>query len=177
VRRGSFARLVGLGLLAAAPALGARPVELDIPVFAGGYGTAFYEDAARRFETLRPWVRVHVYGDPRIQDQVRIRVIDGNLPDAAWVPYILWPSLIRSGKVVDLRPELAGPNWEGDGRWGDTFQPGSLDSWRIDGGVYGLPFGYSCWSIFYNRGAPSTLSNPGHGRIQGSSGARSSSGA
>jgi raffinose/stachyose/melibiose transport system permease protein len=152
VRPGSFARLLGLGLLAAAPALGARPVELDIPVFAGGYGTAFYEDAARRFETLRPWVRVHVYGDPRIQDQVRIRVIDGNLPDAAWVPYILWPSLIRSGKVVDLRPELAGPNWEGDARWGDTFQPGALDSWRIDGGVYGLPFGYSCWSIFYNRG-------------------------
>jgi len=152
VRPGSFARLLGLGLLAATPARGTRPVELDIPVFAGGYGTAFYEDAARRFEMLRPWVRVHVYGDPRIQDQVRIRVIDGNLPDAAWVPYVLWPSLIRSGKVVDLRPELAGPNWEGDARWGDTFQPGSLDSWRIDGGVYGLPFGYSCWSIFYNRG-------------------------
>ena len=29
------------------------------------------------------------------------------------------------------------------------LESGSLDSWRIDGGVYGLPFGYSCWSLFY----------------------------
>ena len=54
--------------------------------------------------------------------------------------------------MVDLRPYLDGRNWEGDARWGDTFQPGSLDSWRIGGGVYGLPFVYSCWSIYYNRG-------------------------
>ena len=141
-----------LGLLAAAPAARAAPVTLDIPVFAGGYGISFYQETARQFEALRPGVRVHVYGDPRIQDQVRIRIIDGNLPDAAWVPYVLWPALIRAGEVVDLRPYLAGPNWEGDGRWGDTFERGSLDSWRVGGGVYGLPFGYSCWSIFYNRG-------------------------
>ena len=95
---------------------------------------------------------VHVYGDPRIQDQVRIRIIDGDLPDAAWVAYILWPALIRAGKLADLRPYLAGPNWDGDARWGDTFQAGALDSWRIGGGVYGLPFGYGCWSLFYNRG-------------------------
>ncbi len=148
----SLGCLAGAVLLAAAPARAAQPVELDIPVFAGGYGTAFYEDAARRFEGIRPWVRVHVYGDPRIQDQLRVRIIDGHLPDAAWVPYVLWPSLIRAGKVVDLRPELGKPDWEGDGKWGDSFQPGSLDSWTMDGGVYGLPFGYSCWSIFYNRG-------------------------
>jgi raffinose/stachyose/melibiose transport system permease protein len=141
-----------LGLIAAIPAGGAERGALDIPVFAGGYGISFYQETARLFEALRPGVRVHVYGDPRIQDQVRIRIIDGNLPDAAWVPYVLWPALIRAGEVVDLRPYLAGPNWEGDGRWGDTFQPGSLDSWRIGGGVYGLPFGYSCWSLFYNRG-------------------------
>ena len=139
-------------LLAAAAAPGAQRGALDIPVFEGGYGTAFYRDAARRFEELRPGVRVHVYGDPRIQDQLRIRMIDGDLPDAAWVPYVLWPALIREGKVADLGKYLAGPNWEGDARWGDTFQAGSLDSWRVGAGVYGLPFGYSCWSIFYNRG-------------------------
>jgi raffinose/stachyose/melibiose transport system permease protein len=139
-------------LLSAAPSRGSAPRALDIPVFEGGYGTQFYRDAARRFEELRPGVRVHVYGDPRIQDQLRIRIIDGDLPDAAWVPYVLWPALIREGKVRDLGEFLAGPNWEGDARWVDTFQEGSLDSWRVGPGVYGLPFGYSCWSIFYNRG-------------------------
>jgi raffinose/stachyose/melibiose transport system permease protein len=126
-------------------------VELDIPVFSGGYGTAFYLDTARRFEQLRPNVKVRLHGDPRIADQLRIQIVDGRLPDAALTGDILWPALIRAGKVRDLGAALAGPNWEGDARWSDTFQPGALDSWRTAGGVYGLPFGYSCWTIFYNR--------------------------
>ncbi len=130
----------------------ARGVELDIPVFAGGYGTGFYEETAHQFEAMHPGVEVRVYGDPRIQDKLRLRIIDGDYPDAASVAYILWPTLIRAGKVLDLGPYLNGPNWEGDARWGDTFLPGALDSWRIDGRVYGLPFTYACWTIFYNRG-------------------------
>ncbi|HMD62233.1 MAG TPA: extracellular solute-binding protein, partial [Opitutaceae bacterium] len=146
------ARMIAVALLAVSRAKAAAPVELDVPVFEGGYGTAFYEATARQFEALRPGVAVHVYGSPRIQDQVRIRIIDGHLPDAASVPYVLWTSLVREGKLVDLLPYLDGRNWERDGRWGDTFVPGSLDSWRVGGGVYGLPFVYSCWSIFYDRG-------------------------
>jgi ABC-type sugar transport system permease subunit/ABC-type glycerol-3-phosphate transport system substrate-binding protein len=145
-------RLALLGLLAALPARAAGPTELEVPVFEGGYGIAFYTDTAREFEALRPGVRVHVYGNPRIQDQLRIRIIDGHLPDAASAPYILWSALVKEGKLLDLEPELRGRNWEGDRRWGDTFVPGSLDSWRIDGGVYGLPFVYSCWLVFYNEG-------------------------
>jgi len=126
-------------------------VELDIPVFEGGYGIGFYEETARLFEGIRPGVRVHVYGNPRIQDQVRVRIIDGHYPDAASVPYVLWPALMRAGRLVDLTPHLNERNWEGDARWGDTFQPGALDSWRMEGRVYGLPFTYACWTIFYNR--------------------------
>jgi ABC-type sugar transport system permease subunit/ABC-type glycerol-3-phosphate transport system substrate-binding protein len=126
-------------------------VELDIPVFAGAYGTAFYADSARRFEALRPGVKIRIYGDPRIQDQISVRVVGGDYPDAASAAYVLWPELIRAGKVLDLRPWLAGPNWEGDARWSDTFYPSALESWKIDGRVGGLPVSFSAWSIFYNR--------------------------
>jgi ABC-type sugar transport system permease subunit/ABC-type glycerol-3-phosphate transport system substrate-binding protein len=146
------ATVLGIGLLGLLPSRGAQPVQLDVPVFEGGYGIGFYVETARAFEEMNPGVSVHVYGDPRIQDQLRVRIIDGHLPDVAWVPYILWPSLIRAGRVLDLRPYLAGRNWEGDSRWADTFQPGSLDTWKVGDGVYGLPFSYSCWSLFYNRG-------------------------
>jgi ABC-type sugar transport system permease subunit/ABC-type glycerol-3-phosphate transport system substrate-binding protein len=125
--------------------------ELDIPVFTGGYGIAFYEETARQFEALRPGVKVNLYGDPRIQDKLRVRIIDGHYPDAASAPYVLWPMLIRAGKMLDLTPYLDARNWEDDSRWGDTFMPGALDSWRVDGRVYGLPFTYACWSIFYNQ--------------------------
>lgn len=134
-------------------ALGGRAlaVELDIPILAGGFGTAFYEETAREFEKLRPGVTVKLYGDPRIQDKLRVRMIDGDLPDAAFPRDLLIPVLARGGKLRDLTPFLDGPNWEGDARWRDTFLPGALDGWRIDGGTYSVPLGYACWSIFYDK--------------------------
>ncbi|HEY0946748.1 MAG TPA: extracellular solute-binding protein [Opitutaceae bacterium] len=129
----------------------AAPLTLDIPIRAAGFGTEFYIETARLFEQRRPDVRVNLYGDPRIEDKVRVRVIDGDYPDATFAPYLLWPSLIRAGKVQDLTPFLDQPNWEGDARWRDTFLPGALDAWLVDGRPYGLPFSYACWTIFYNR--------------------------
>ena len=153
----SIARIFALAAVArvfVAPAP-AAPTELDVPIFAGGYGTAFFEQSARLFEQAERQrggdVRVKLYGDPRIQDKLRVRMIDGDLPDAAMPRDLLIPALARAGKLRDLTPLLAEKNWEGDARWADTFLPGSLESWRIDGRVYGLPVSYACWSIFYNR--------------------------
>lgn len=126
--------------------------EIEVPIFAGGYGTAFYEETAREFEKLRPDVTVKVHGDPRISDKLRVRIIAGTLPDAMLPRDVLIPALVRAGKLRDLTPLLEGPNWEGDARWKDTFLPGALDSWMIDGGIYGVPVSYACWAIFYNRG-------------------------
>ena len=143
--------LFGLLLIFALSVAGRAGTTLDIPVFAGGYGTAFYEETARQFEALRPGVKINLYGDPRIDDKVRVRIIDGNYPDASNAPYVPWPILIRTGRVLDLKAWLDGPNWEGDARWRDTFLPGALDSWLVDGRVCGLPLTYSCWTIFYNK--------------------------
>ena len=148
----SIPRLLARVLLCLTAAPFLRAVELDIPVFDGGYGLAFYQQTARRFEELHPGVRILLYGDPRIEDKLRMRIIDGHYPDAASVAYINWPTLIRAGKVLDLSAALDGQNWEADARWRDTFLPGALDSWRMDGHIYGLPLSYSCWTIFYNRG-------------------------
>ncbi len=41
-------------VLALASVLSSAAAQLDIPIFAGGYGTAFYEETAREFEQLRP---------------------------------------------------------------------------------------------------------------------------
>jgi raffinose/stachyose/melibiose transport system permease protein len=133
-------------------ASGSAPVEIEIPVRSGGYGSAFYEESARQFERLRPGTRVNLYGDPRIEDKVRVRIMGGDYPDAALAPYLAWPVLIKAGKVRELGEDLARPNWEGDARWGETFLPGALDSWRVNGRVYGVPLSYACWTIFYNQG-------------------------
>ncbi len=147
-------------LLAATATIGSAAVgpratatnELDIPVFSGGYGLHFYIETARLFEAQRPGVKIRLYGDPRIEDQLRVRLIDGNFPDATLTGKLLWPTLIKAGRVLDLTPALAGRNWEGDAPWAGTFFPGALDTWRVGGRVYGLGLSYACWSIFYNRG-------------------------
>ena len=141
--------LLGFGVLLAVVRLQAV-TEIDIPIFSGGFGTAFYEETARKFEALRPGVKVNLYGDPRIWDKVRVRILSGDYPDAT-TALLSWPSLIRDGRVLDLTPYLAGPNWEGDGRWGDTFVPGALDAWKIEGRTYGLPLMSAAWVLFYNK--------------------------
>ena len=59
-----------LGLLFTTFRLGA--VELDVPVFAGAYGTAFYADSARLFEALRPGVRSGSFMETRAS-RIRFR--------------------------------------------------------------------------------------------------------
>jgi len=126
------------------------PLELDIPVLVAGYGAAFYEETAREFERLRPGVKVRIGGNPRINDQVRIRVMAGDDPDATDA-VLLYPNLIQAGRILDLAPYLDGPNWEGDARWRDTFLPGVLDRWGTDGKVHGLPFAHAVWTVFYDK--------------------------
>ncbi|HEU5081400.1 MAG TPA: extracellular solute-binding protein [Opitutaceae bacterium] len=126
-------------------------IDIDIPILAAGFGSQFFEETARKFETLRPDVRVHIAGDPRIHEKVRIRVMAGELPDATDA-VLLYDTLIATGKIRDLSPALDGPNWEGDGKWRDSFLPGVLRRWtRPDGKTYGVPFAYGVWTIFYDQ--------------------------
>jgi raffinose/stachyose/melibiose transport system permease protein len=125
--------------------------RLDIPVLVAGYGAEFFEETAREFEKLRPGLRVHLHGDPRINDKVRTRVMAGDFPDATDA-VLLYPRLIEAGRILDLGPALDGPNWESTGRWRDDFRPGVLARWTDAGGrVHGLPFAHAIWTIFYDK--------------------------
>jgi raffinose/stachyose/melibiose transport system permease protein len=130
-------------------------ITLDVPVLVAGYGAEFFEETAREFSKLRPEVSVHLYGDPRINDKVRTRVMAGDWPDATDA-VLLYPRLIEAGRILDLSEALDGPNWEGDARWRDTFRPGVLDRWalpenRTGTAVYGMPFAHAVWTIFYDK--------------------------
>jgi len=125
-------------------------VEIEIPIFAGGYGMQFFKESAREFEKLRPGVKVNIYGDPRINEMVRIRVMEGSFPDATQSS-LHWPNLIAAGKVLDLAPYLDGPNWEGDAKWRESFLPGSLERWQEGSHQWAMPFPYATFQIFYNK--------------------------
>lgn len=151
VRKYSAIAVGCLSILLGPVVLADKPeVEIEIPIFAGGYGMKFFEESAREFEKLRPDIRVRIYGDPRISEIVRIRVMENSFPDATQSS-LQWPNLIAAGKVLDLAPYLDGPNWEGDGKWRDSFLPGSLERWQEGTHQWAMPFPYATFQVFYNK--------------------------
>ena len=130
---------------------GVRGEEIEVAIFAGGYGLKFFEDTARQFERVRPGVHVNLYGDPRINDKVRVRVIEGTYPNATDAYGLPWLNLIKEGLVLDLAPAMDRLNWEGDAKWKDSFLPGALDQWRDGEHIWAVPFAYATYAIFYNK--------------------------
>ena len=81
---------------------------------------------SRAYEEARPDVLVDFYGDPRIADKVRVRILEGSFPEVSNAGLNYW-SLIRNGEILSLDEFLDGPNWEGDRTWRESFMPGRLD--------------------------------------------------
>jgi ABC-type sugar transport system permease subunit/ABC-type glycerol-3-phosphate transport system substrate-binding protein len=124
--------------------------RIEVPLFEGGAGLNFFFHAAREYEKLRPDVKVDLYGDPRIVDKVRVRILESSFPEVSNAG-LNWWSMIRNGEVLALDEHLDGPNWEGDQSWRASFLPGSLDRYTHEGKVYGIPFLYSVYVVWYNQ--------------------------
>src|SRR6266550_3496068 len=140
--------LIALLLLSSAPAR--AQVTIEVPLFEGGAGKAFFLQCAREYERVRPDVKVDMYLDPRIQEKIQVRVLESSFPEVTNVSMNYWP-LIHNGDCVDFNKALDGPNWEGDAKWRDTFLPGTLDWYSESGHIYGIPFGYYAYVIWYNK--------------------------
>ena len=57
------------------------PVTIEVPVFEGGSGLDFYFHVGEAYEATRPDVDVDIYGDPRIADKIRVRILEGTYPE------------------------------------------------------------------------------------------------
>jgi raffinose/stachyose/melibiose transport system permease protein len=125
-------------------------ISVEIPIFEGGEGMDFFFQAARAYEQANHEVAVDLYGDPRIADKVRVRVLEGSFPDITNAGLNYW-ALIKNGDVMPLDEVLEQPNWEGDSTWRDSFMPGALDRYTWEGHAYGIPFLYSIYAIWYNK--------------------------
>ncbi|MFP6590249.1 MAG: hypothetical protein VCE12_06975, partial [Candidatus Latescibacterota bacterium] len=73
-----------------------RPVTIEVPVFEGGSGLEFYFHIGEAYEAARPDVDVDIYGDPRIADKIRVRILEGTYPEVTNADLNYW-ILIRSG--------------------------------------------------------------------------------
>jgi N-acetylglucosamine transport system substrate-binding protein len=105
-----------------------RGGELEVRVFQGGFGTDFYERAAREYEESHPDVEIDLKGDPRIWEQLRPRFVAGEPPGLTFPGWGMdHYALIYEHQVLPMDDALlTTPYGEATGTWRDTFLPAIL---------------------------------------------------
>lgn len=149
--------LIGAVFLGALSACGPRRSAsdegaLNVALFKGGYGIDFFEKAAREYEAAHPGVKIKVWGDPRVWEQLRPLFVAGTPPDLTWPGWGMdyWP-LVYEKKVIPLDEYLDEPPYEGSGKWRDTFEPSLLALGQYDGKQWMLPYFFSINGWWYDK--------------------------
>jgi N-acetylglucosamine transport system substrate-binding protein len=127
--------------------------ELEVACFKGGYGIDFFEQAAREYEQQHLGVKIKVWGNPRVWEQLRPRFIAGNPPDLTYPGWGMdhW-ALVYEGQVIPLDEYLDSPPFgKTEGKWRDTFEPALLELCQYQGKTYMLPYFFSMLGWWYNK--------------------------
>ena len=134
----------------------ARPVTtVEVAVFEGGYGIGWHKDMARQYERLHPDIRIHLWGDPRVDEKIKPRILRGNPPDLANCTLPVW-KLIVSGKLLALDQTLDTPAYGPNGTplpvsWRSTLAPGVLTMYQYRGQSYAMPSNLTAWMFWYDK--------------------------
>ena len=129
----------------------ARGVTLEVAVFEGGYGLDWHRQVARDYEKQNPGIKVDIWGDPRVDEKVRPRVLRGDPPDAVNCTLPVW-KLILAGKLYPLDEALDSDSYDKPGiTWRESLIPGLLSNFEYQRNTYAMPSNFSMWVCWYNR--------------------------
>lgn len=124
---------------------------VEVQAFKGGYDIDFYAQAAKEWADKKGGVEAKVEGDPRVWEKLKLRFTGGNPPDLTFPGWGMdhW-ALADEGQLEDLTEALKGKPWEGEGTWGDTFNPTLLAMAQHDGKQYTLPYYVMIYGWWYD---------------------------
>lgn len=140
------------------PTTDALQEVLKVAVFEGGYGKAFWEEVAKRFEADYPNVTVELTASPKIGDVIRPQLAAGNAPDFIYFASTnesgVAQALIKDKKLADLSDVFSQPAPGESTPIKDKMLPGFLDNKLTapygDGTVYLAPLYYNVTGLWYN---------------------------
>lgn len=126
-------------------------ITLEAAVFEGGYGIEWHKAVAREYERVRPNIRVNLWGDPRVDEKIKPRILRRNPPDLASCNLPIW-KLIVAGKLYPLDDALNSPAYDQPQRTlRQTLVPGILSDFMYQGKTYSLPSNLGAWVCWYDR--------------------------
>jgi ABC-type glycerol-3-phosphate transport system substrate-binding protein len=126
-------------------------ITLEVAVFEGGYGIDWHKDCARRYEQEHPGIRVNLWGDPRVDEKLKPRILRHSPPDLTSWNLPVW-KLIVAGKLYPLDEALDSPACGQNMTWRQSLVPGILDDSRYEGKTYAVPSNRGAWVCWYDAG-------------------------
>ncbi|WP_233505315.1 carbohydrate ABC transporter substrate-binding protein [Sporosarcina sp. BI001-red] len=132
---------------------------LEVAVFQGGYGDAFWKQLAENFEKANPGTTVNVTANPDIGELIRPKIIAGNPPDVVYLnqtdPSGVTQGLIKEQGFTDLTDLFDGNAYDEEVPLKDKILPGVLESVYMapydDGKIYMAPYNYNVMGLWYNK--------------------------
>jgi N-acetylglucosamine transport system substrate-binding protein len=148
---------IGLAVAIVACAVGCKKADkIEVASFKGGYGIDFYEKAAKEFNESGKLgadnpLKVEVWGNPRVWEQLRPRFATGDPPDLSLPGWDMgyW-QLVYDGQLDSWDEALDSPAPDGKGTWRDTFIPETLKLGQYEGKTYLMPYYYIMQGWWYN---------------------------
>ena len=125
-------------------------ITLDVAVFEGGYGIEWHKSIARQYERLHPNIRVNLWGDPRVDEKIKPRILRRNPPDLASCNLPVW-KLIVAGKLYPLDAALDSPAYGQPLPWRQTLVSGVLNDFTYKNQTYALPSNLGAWVCWYDK--------------------------
>ena len=117
---------------------------------------AFFNESARRFEALRPGVKVSIqYLEGESYKKKLTTLLQS--PDKPHIIYSwgggVMRDQIKAGVIQDLTPDMKKVDGKADIKtaWQDRFLPSALRGYSVDGKVWGVPFQATQVGIWFNK--------------------------
>lgn len=137
----------------------AKSEVLEVAVFQGGYGDAFWKQLATNFEKANPGTKVNVTANPDIGNIIRPKIIAGTPPDVVYLnqtdPSGVTQGLIKEQGLTDLTDLFAGNAIDEDKPLALKILPGVLESVYMspygDDKIYMAPYNYNVMGLWYNK--------------------------
>ncbi len=125
-------------------------ITIEVAVFEGGYGIDWHKSVARQYESLHPGIHINLWGDPRVDEKLKPRILRNDPPEIANSTLPVW-KLIVAGKLYPLDEELATQAYGQTCTWRESLTPGVLADYTYQGHAYAMPTNLSAWVCWYDR--------------------------
>jgi len=124
-------------------------ITVEVAVFEGGYGIEWHKDVAHRYEQQHRGLRINVWGDPRVDEKLKPRILRRQPPDLASCNLPVW-RLIVAGKLYPLDEALDSPAYGQNMTWRQSLVPGVLNDFVYGGKTYAVPTNLGAWVCWYD---------------------------